>query len=197
MARSLMYADLLVPCEKKKALLADAAIVIGASWILAISAQISFYVPFSVVPVTAQTLAVLMIGTMLGSNRGSFAVLAYIAQGAMGLPFFAMSKAGAWVLFGPTGGYLLGFVAATMIVGRLAEKGWDRSVFKTAAAMTLGTLAIYTIGVFWLIVLTGSLQTALVAGLYPFIAAEIFKVIIAAIAFPAGWKLLNKAGLSK
>ena len=197
MARSLTYADLLVPCEKKKAIVVNAAVVIGASWLLAISAQLSFYVPFSVVPVTAQTFAVLMIAAMLGSGRGSLAVLTYIAQGAMGLPFFAMGKAGAWVLFGPTGGYLVGFVAAAMIVGRLAEMGWDRSVLKTAAAMTAGTLAIYAFGVFWLAVLTGSLQSALVAGLYPFIAAAVFKVIAAVAVLPAGWKLLNKAGLGK
>ena len=197
MAKSLTYADLIVPCEKKKAIVADVAIVIGASWLLALSAQVSFYVPFSVVPVTAQTFAVLMIAAMLGSKRGTFAVLTYIAQGAMGLPVFAMGKAGAWVLFGQTGGYLVGFIVAAMIVGRLAEKGWDRSAFKTAVAMTVGTLAIYTLGVFWLTVLTGSLQTALVAGFYPFIAAGVFKVITAAIALPAGWKLLNKAGLGK
>ena len=197
MARSLTYADLLVPCEKKKALVVNVAVVIGASWLLALSAQISFYVPFTIVPVTAQTFAVLMIAAMLGSNRAVSAVLTYIAQAAMGLPFFAMSKAGAWVLVGPTGGYLVGFVLAAMIVGRLADKGWDRSVWKTAAAMTLGTLAIYTLGVFWLTVLTSSLQTALLAGLYPFIAAEALKVISAAAILPAGWKLLNKAGLSK
>ncbi|HPS55640.1 MAG TPA: biotin transporter BioY [Sedimentisphaerales bacterium] len=197
MERNLTYADLLVPCEKKKALVVNAAVVIGASWLLALSAQVSFYVPFSVVPVTAQTFAVLMIAAMLGSGRGSFAVLTYIAQGAMGLPVFAMGKAGAWVLFGPTGGYLVGFAAAAMIVGRLAEMGWDRSVLKTAAAMTLGTLAIYTFGVFWLTVLTGSLQSALVAGLYPFIAACVFEVIAAVAVLPAGWKLLNKAGFGK
>jgi len=195
MAKSLTYADLLVPCEKKKALIADAAIVIGASWLLALSAQISFYVPFSVVPVTAQTFAVLMIAAMLGSGRGSFAVLTYIAQGAMGLPVFAMGKAGAWVLFGPTGGYLVGFVVAAMIVGRLAEKGWDRSVLKTAAAMTIGTLVIFTMGVFWLTALTGNLQSALVAGFYPFIAAGVFKIVTAAAILPAGWKLLKKAGI--
>ncbi len=195
MAMSSTYADLLVPCEKKKALVVNAAVVIGASWLLALSAQISFYVPFSIVPVTAQTFAVLMIAAMLGSKRGSFAVLTYIAQGAMGLPFFAMGKAGVWVLFGPTGGYLVGFVVAAMIVGRLAEMGWDRSVLKTAAAMTLGTLAIYTLGVFWLTVLTGSLQTALLVGFYPFIAAGVFKVITAAAVLPVGWKLLKKAGI--
>jgi len=195
MAMSLTYADLLVPREKKKAIVVNAAVVIGASWLLALSAQISFYVPFSIVPVTAQTFAVLMIAAMLGSKRGSFAVLTYIAQGAVGLPFFAMGKAGVWVLFAPTGGYLVGFVVAAMIVGRLAEKGWDRSVLRTAAAMTLGTLAIYTLGVFWLTVLTGSLQTALIVGLYPFIPAGVFKVITAAAVLPVGWKLLKKAGI--
>ncbi|HEY5505754.1 MAG TPA: biotin transporter BioY, partial [Sedimentisphaerales bacterium] len=93
-------------------------------------------------------------------------------------------------LIGPTGGYLVGFVAAAYVVGRLAEMGWDRRVITTIAAMLAGEIALYTFGVCWLAIMT-NIRTALVIGLYPFIVGDILKIALAATVLPAGWKLLN------
>jgi len=117
-------------------------------------------------------------------------VLTYLAQGAMGLPVFAAGAAGFAYLAGPTGGYLLGFVAAAYIVGLLAEKGWDRYVVSTVLAMVLGTIAIYLTGLAWLSVYVGT-DMVLQLGLYPFIAGAILKIAIASLVLPSGWKLLG------
>jgi biotin transport system substrate-specific component len=147
--------------------------------------------PFSPVPVTGQTLAVLLVGALLGSRRGSLAVLAYIAQGLAGLPVFAGGALGMARLLGPTGGYLVGFVAAAFLVGLLAERGWDRRVLTTAAAMMLGNLVIYAIGALWLAPFVGGPEQALATGVLPFIPGDLVKIAAAALLLPAGWKLLG------
>jgi biotin transporter BioY len=147
------------------------------------------YLPISPVPITGQTFAVLMLAALLGSRRGVMAIIAYLAEGALGLPVFA-GGIGPAVLIGPTGGYLVGFAAVAYVVGRLAEMGWDRRVSTTIAAMLAGEIVLYTFGVCWLAFMT-NIRTALSVGLYPFIAGDILKVIFAAAVLPAGWKLLN------
>jgi biotin transport system substrate-specific component len=131
-----------------------------------------------------------MLGALLGSKRGCLAVLAYVLEGAAGLPVFA-AGAGAAALLGPTGGYLFGFIPAAYITGRLAEKGWDRRVGTTVLAMIFGNLAIYTFGLFWLCCMIGFNTAVLTLGLYPFIIGDSIKIILAAILLPAGWKLLG------
>jgi len=182
------YADLLRPSVKRYALLYDAALVIGGSMLVALSAQIAVYVPFSPVPVTAQTLAVLLMGMLLGSRRGSLCLLAYLAEGAAGLPVFAGGKAGLPHLFGPTGGYLVGFVVAAYIAGRLAERGWDRRADTTLLAMALGNAAIYAVGLPRLAAFVG-IEKALPMGLYPFLIGDLVKLILAAVLLPVGWKV--------
>ena len=181
--------DIFRPDEEVSAILYDAIVVICGSLILGLSAQVKVYLPISPVPITGQTFAVLMLAALLGSRRGVLAMIAYLIEGASGLPVFA-GGIGIAVLIGPTGGYLVGFVAAAYVVGKLAEMGWDRRVSTTIVAMLAGEIVLYTFGVCWLAIMT-NIRTALVIGLYPFIVGDILKVILAAAVLPAGWKLLN------
>jgi biotin transport system substrate-specific component len=187
----MVYADILRPTVRRSALLYDAALVLAGSLLIALSAQVAIPLPFSPVPVTGQTMAVLLVGALLGSRRGSLAVLVYIAQGLAGLPVFAGGAAGPARLLGPTGGYLVGFVLAAYLVGLLAERGWDRRVGTTAAAMALGNVVIYAVGALWLAVFVGGLVPALTAGVLPFIPGDLVKIAAAALLLPAGWKLLG------
>jgi biotin transport system substrate-specific component len=182
-------ADVFRPNERTSAFLYDAIVVVGGSLLVAISAQIRFYLPFSPVPITGQTFGVLILGALLGSHRGSLAMLAYLVEGALGLPVFA-AGIGLPVIFGPTGGYLVGFVAAAYLVGRLAERGWDRRVATTVAAMIAGDAVLLVSGFVWLAILT-NIKTALIAGLLSFIPGDILKVALAATVLPMGWKLLG------
>ncbi len=190
----MVYADLLRPTMRRSALLYDAALVLGASLVIALSAQVAIQLPFSPVPITGQTMAVLLVGALLGSRRGALAVLAYIAEGLAGLPVFAGGAAGLARLFGPTGGYLVGFVAAAFLVGWLAERGWDRRFGTTLAAMTLGNLVIYGVGAVWLAVFVGGLSRAWSLGVLPFLPGDAIKIILAAVLLPGGWKLLGMRG---
>jgi biotin transport system substrate-specific component len=152
--------------------------------------------PFSPVPVTCQTLAVLMAGALLGRRRGVLCVLAYIAEGAGGLPVFSFGRGGMAVLAGPSGGYIIGFAASAYITGFLAEKGWDRRFWTTILAMLAGDTALYVFGLLWLSFLTGFNGAVLTMGLYPFIAGDILKILTAGMVLPSGWKLLRAAGFS-
>ena len=182
-------ADVFRPGDRTRGIMYDAIVVICGSLILCLSAQVKVYLPISPVPITGQTFAVLMLAALLGSRRGVLAVLAYLVEGILGLPVFAGGM-GPATLIGPTGGYLVGFVAVAYVVGKLAEMGWDRRVSTTIAAMLAGEIVLYTFGVCWLAVMT-NIRTALVICLYPFIVGDILKIALAAAVLPAGWKLLN------
>ena len=184
------YADVLRPSAKRYALTYDAVLVLGGSVAMALSAQLAIPLPFSPVPVTGQTFAVLLIGALLGSRRGGLCVLAYLAEGAAGLPVFAAGTGGLLHLTGPTGGYLAGFVVAALVTGFLAERGWDRRFWTTIAAMLLGNIAIYGYGLPWLAFFVGA-GKALPLGLKPFIAGDIYKLLLAAVLLPSGWKVLG------
>jgi len=134
------------PESRALARLYDLGLVLSASAFIAVSAHLTVRLPFSPVPVTGQTFAVLLTGALLGRQRGAAAVLAYLAEGLAGLPVFAGGMSGLAYLLGPTGGYLLGFVAAAYLTGALAERGWDRQPLTTALAMVLGNLALYAPG---------------------------------------------------
>ncbi|MGA2322559.1 MAG: biotin transporter BioY [Sedimentisphaerales bacterium] len=181
--------DVFRPDEKVSAVLYDAIVIICGSLILCLSAQVKVHLPISPVPITGQTFAVLMLAAMLGSRRGGLTVIAYLMEGVAGLPVFA-GGIGIAVLIGPTGGYLVGFVAVAYVVGKLAEMGWDRRVSTTILAMLAGEIVLYTFGVCWLAIMT-NIRAALVIGLYPFIVGDILKIALATAVLPAGWKLLN------
>jgi biotin transporter BioY len=184
------YADILRPSTKQKALAYDTALIVGGSLFIALCAQ--FTIRIGPVPITGQTLAVLLTGMLLGSRRGSLSVLAYLAEGIAGLPVFAPGgPMGIARLLGPTGGYLAGFVAAAYVTGLLAERGWDRKMATTLSAMLLGNTALYVLGLPWLCLFVG-LENALSSGLYPFIIGDLLKAVLAMTLLPAGWKLLNK-----
>ncbi len=185
------YAGILRPSTKQKALAYDAVLVIGGSLFIALCAQFTIHV--GPVPITGQTLGVLLTGVLLGSRRGSLSVLAYLAEGIAGLPVFAPGgPPGLARLLGPTGGYLLGFVAAAYVTGLLAEKGWDRKMTTTLLAMLIGNAAIYAFGLPWLGLFVG-VENALPLGLYPFAIGDILKAFLAAALLPTGWKLLKQA----
>jgi biotin transport system substrate-specific component len=197
MIARLTVADLVRPSQKGLARLYDAALIVGGSIVIALCAQIAIGYP---VPVTGQTFGVLMVAALLGSRRGTLCVLAYLAEGLVGLPVFAQGKAGPATLLGPTGGYLVGFILAAWLVGSLSERMWDRRVPTTMAAMVLGNFAIYACGLAWLLCLTGILAKPLAGGLlavglYPFIIGDALKIALAAVLLPSGWKLIRLFGL--
>lgn len=187
------YADVLRPCGRNSALAYDAACVTGGSLFVALSAQFAFPLPFSPVPVTGQTLAVLLAGVLLGSRLGSLCLLAYLMEGTAGMPVFSGGMAGLARLAGPTGGYLIGLVPAAFVTGLLAEKGWDRRFATTALAMLAGNAVIYFFGLSRLAAFAGS-GNVLALGLYPFIPGDIFKLFLAVALIPSGWKLLERLG---
>jgi biotin transport system substrate-specific component len=178
------------PSEKTWAGFYDIGLIFAGSFLIALSSKVRFLLPFSPVPITGQTFAVLMIGILLGSRRGSMAVLAYLIQGVAGMPVFTFGG-GLAVMFGPTGGYLIGFIPAAYFTGRLAEKGWDRRIGTTILAMISGNIMIYTFGLIWLACLMGFSAKVLTVGVYPFIIGDLLKIALAAALLPSGWKLLE------
>ncbi len=171
------YSDILMPERTLPIRVVNAAIILGASWGIALSAQISISLPFSPVPITGQTLVVLLAGIILGRTRGTAAIAAYLAQGAAGLPLFAGGKSGLTTLLGPTGGYLFGFLAAVYIVGMLSELRFKRSIFQAASTLILGNIIIYVFGLFWLVRFVGESQV-LQLGLYPFLIGDLLKIFL-------------------
>ena len=130
----------------KSGLLFDAAVVLVGSAFIALMAQVSVPLPFSPVPITGQTLAVLLVGALLGTARGAMTAALYLGWGIVGLPVFAGGTFGLARLAGPTGGYLVGFIAAAAVVGHLAQRGWDRRPRTCALALAIGNLVIYLFG---------------------------------------------------
>jgi biotin transport system substrate-specific component len=161
--------------------------------LLTLAAKIK--VPLQPVPITMQTLVVLVLGMAYGARLGAATVLLYLVEGAVGIPVFADTPEKgiglAYMLKG-TGGYLVGFVLAAGVVGYLAERGWDRSAFRTAAAMVIGNVVIYVLGVLWLGSIVGSLDKAIAWGLLPFLYGDALKLAIAVIAMPLAWRLATR-----
>ena len=189
-------ADVFRPGAPTAARTYDLALMVGGSLVVALSSQVEFHLPGTPVPITLQTLSVLLVGALLGARRGGLALLAYLAQGAAGLPVFSGGAGGFAHILVPTGGYLIGFVAAAVVVGALAERGWDRSPWSTAAAMALGNLAIYTFGVVRLAGFVGADQV-LPLGVIPFLPGDLVKIAIASALLPVGWRVIGErpAGL--
>lgn len=165
----------------------DLLLVVGGSLLLALFAQIAIPLPFTPVPLTGQTFAVLLVGAALGAKRGAASLGLYTLEGALGLPFFAGGKSG---LSGPTVGYLIGFIAAAYVIGLLAERGLDRSLRTSFIPFLLGTVIIYAFGATWLAIsLNMTPQAAFANGVLPFLIGDVIKLILAGVALPAAWKL--------
>jgi biotin transport system substrate-specific component len=167
----------------------EALLVLAGSGLIALSSWIAVPLPFSPVPVTGQTFAVLLVGSALGARRGAASALAYLAEGCSGLPVFAGGAAGPHVMAGPTGGYLAGFVLGAWLCGALAERGWDRRPIPTIASMALGNALILAPGLLWLARFVGW-SRVLALGLFPFLPGDLVKIALAAVVLPLGWKLL-------
>ncbi len=178
------------PAASSNRLLRAALLAILGSALVAVCAQVN--VPMVPVPMTLQTLAVLAIGGAYGSRLGATTLALYALEGVVGLPVFAQFKAGPAILMGPTGGYIVGFIAAAGLVGFLAERGFDRNVVKMFAAMLLGAAVLYIPGLAWLSTFVGGFARAVELGLIPFIAGDLVKAALAALAFPAAWHLLGR-----
>jgi biotin transport system substrate-specific component len=176
----------------KSGIVRELALLLAGSLLIALSAQLRFVLPFSPVPITGQTFAVLLVGALYGSKRGAATVLTYLGLGAMGLPVFAGGSLGIARLVGPTAGYLVGFLAAAFVVGLLSERGWDRKPWTTAVSMIVGNLIIYAAGVLWLSRFVGW-QAVLGAGVLPFLVGDALKIGLAMLLLPAGWTLIGRS----
>jgi biotin transport system substrate-specific component len=176
---------------RANALVRDIFLVTFGSLLVAVFAQIRIPLPFTPVPITGQTLAVLLVGAALGSKRGSASMLLYLTLGLAGMPVFAGGEAGLAYLSGATGGYLLGFIVAAYAVGRLAERGLERKFRTAILPFLIGQSIIYGLGVLWLGMYLGNLNDALVLGFYPFVIGDLMKMAFAAALLPATWKLVR------
>lgn len=188
--RSLTLADVALP---RAGVVRDAALVVGAGIATALAAQAALPLPWSPVPITGQTFAVLLSGAVLGARRAFLAQALYLAWGAIGLPVFAGGLGGAVVFAGPTGGYLAAFPFAAWVTGALAERGWDRGFVTMLAAMLLGSAVIFALGLAWLARFVPG-ETLLAQGLLPFVPGDLVKSSLAALAFPALWRRLARGG---
>jgi biotin transport system substrate-specific component len=194
--KGVTIADFLVPIrvgERVSPLLRDVVLTIAGAILIYLTARVWFAIPGNPVPYTLQNFGVLVVGGALGFRRGGIAALLYVALGVVGLPFFAEGKGGLSVIFGATGGYLIGFVLAAALVGRLAELGWDRRIGGAIGETLLGTIVIYLVGVPWLAVTTGmSLGEAITVGLLPFVVVDTVKLLAAAGVFPVAWWVVGR-----
>lgn len=182
-----VLADLLPEVALRNVLL-----VAGGILLLAASAQVSVPLPFSPVPVSGQTFAVLLLAASVGPLRAVTASGLYWVLGGLGLPFYAGAESGWQTGLGATGGYLVGFVLASLVVGELARRGGDRTPARMLATYALGSLVIYAVGLPWLAAVTGAgLAATLGMGLWPFLAGDAAKAVLAAALLPAAWRMLG------
>jgi biotin transport system substrate-specific component len=187
-------ADFLVPIrvgERLGTRVRHITLIVAGALFVILCARI--VIPTQPVPFTGQTFGVLLVGGALGFRRGLAALLLYLAIGAIGVPVYAEGRAGISVIQGQSGGYLIGFVVAATVVGRLAELGWDRRIGGALAMMAIGTAIIYAIGVPWLKVVLGlSWPDAVAGGMTKFLIWDAAKLAVAAGIFPAAWWLIGR-----
>jgi biotin transport system substrate-specific component len=182
----------------RTSILTDAALVAAGVLFVGLLAQISIPLGFTPVPITAQTFAVALIGTAYGANLGALTLFAYYIVGMIGAPLYSDGGSGWDHATGPTAGYLIGFIVAAWIMGKLAEQRWDRRLSSSIALMLTGQVAIYAFGLTWLgLDLNLSFDTTLEQGLYPFVPGMIVKLYLAAALCPAAWKLVERVRRGK
>jgi biotin transport system substrate-specific component len=192
--RGITLADFLIPirvAERMSTRVRHIVLIVAGALFVALTAQV--VIPTLPVPFTGQTFGVLVVGAALGFRRGAAALLLYLVLGAIGLSVFAEGRSGLSQILGATGGYLIGFVIAAAIVGRLAELGWDRHIGGSLAAMAIGTAVIYAIGVPWLKFATGiTWEAAVAGGMTKFLLWDAAKLAVAAGLFPVAWWLIGR-----
>jgi biotin transport system substrate-specific component len=203
--RGITIGDFLVPVQVGERISVRArhiGLIVAGALFIALTAQFSIRLADNPVPITGQTLGVLLVGGALGSRRGVLATLLYLAVAVIGVPWFAEGKGGiatiaafqeGRLVLGATGGYLVGFVVASAVVGRLAELGWDRRLIGAVAAMAIGNLVIYLIGVPWLALSVGyPVGEAIAKGVVPFLLGDLLKLAIAGGLFPLAWWIVGR-----
>ena len=174
----------------------DAALVTAGALLTAGAAQLA--VPLWPVPITGQTLAVLVVGSTLGATRGALSMVLYAVLGLVGLPVFSDGASGVSVIAGPTGGYIVGFIFAAALTGWLAQRKWDRKILRGVLAFAAGTVVTFAFGLPWLsFALQANLQQTLEWGLYPFIVGGIVKALLAAGILRGAWALVSWADTRK
>ena len=173
--------------------IAQIALVVGGAAFVGIAAQIAIPLPFTPVPLTLQTFAVLLVGASLGSLRGALSMVVYLLAGMVGVPWFAEGSSG---FSSASFGYILGFIVAAFIVGRLAERGASTTALRSAGLMVIGNIAIYAVGVTWLkFAIDVDWATAMSLGVVPFLIGDAVKIALAAGLLPLAWKGLEKMQL--
>ncbi|CAO1652228.1 biotin transporter BioY [Salinibacterium sp. NSLL150] len=174
-----------------RSLATDITLVAAGAALTAVMAQV--VVPLYPVPITGQTLAVLLVGASLGATRGAISMTLYALLGLVGLPVFSEASSGVSVLAGTTGGYIIGFIFAAGFTGWLAQRDWDKKFLGAALSFLGGTVVTFAFGLTWLAIVTGgTLEQVLAWGLYPFIIGGLIKAGIAAAVIPTTWKIATK-----
>jgi biotin transport system substrate-specific component len=171
------------------------AILLGAGVLLvALSAQVTFHLPGTPVPISGQTFAVLLVGSAYGATRGVTTIALYLAVGIVGLPVFSSGTSGWEQVSGATGGYLVGMLIAAGIAGLLAQRGLDRKISSAVASMLTGNVVIYVFGLAWLYheLPNATFTSTLEAGLYPFVVGDLVKVYLAGALLPGAWSLVRR-----
>jgi biotin transport system substrate-specific component len=172
----------------------DAVLVIGFAAFTGLAAQVAVKLPFTPVPITGQTFAVLLGGAALGWRRGLAGMLLYLLVGLTPwVPWFAEGKGGTDIVQAPSFGYIVGFLVAAALVGWLAERGWDRTPPRTVVTMVAGNLVIYAFGLpFLMATLDVGLAKRLELGVTPFLAGDALKILLAAGLLPGAWGLVGR-----
>jgi biotin transport system substrate-specific component len=171
----------------------DAVVVGAGAALISLAAQVSIPLPFTPVPITGQTFAVLLVGASLGTARGGSSALLYVLLGIAGAPVYAHGASGWAVITGASGGYLVSYPFASALTGFLAERRWDRRFSAAIGAMLTGNVLIYLFGLPWLaVVLHAGLEKTLEYGLYPFVPGDVFKLYLAAALLPGAWRIVER-----
>ena len=177
-----------------ESLLTDIALVVGAACFVGLLAQVNIHLSWTPVPITGQTLGVLLAGSALGWKRGSIAMAFYFLAGMIGMPWYSNHTHGWSVATGATMGYLIGFILAAGVCGWIAAQGNDRKILSAMGSMIVGNVIIYALGVTWLAhSIHVSISKAVQLGLTPFLLGDAIKIILAALILPAAWHLVGKA----
>ena len=194
--RGLTIADFLLPIrvgERMGSRLRHLALIALGTLVIVACTRISIPLPFTPIPITGQTFGVLLVSGALGLRRGILSIGLYVLIGLIGLPVFSQGTSGLAVIASARGGYIVSFLVAGAIVGKLAELGWDRRIVGAVGAMAIGNVVIYLIGVPWLmVVLNVDLPNGIAKGLTPFLLGDAIKLILAAVAFPAAWWVVGR-----
>jgi biotin transport system substrate-specific component len=173
--------------------LADTMLVLAGAGLVSAAAQVSIPLPFTPVPITGQTFAVVLVGASLGTLRGTASLALYLLAGMAGAPIYADHAHGLGVVSSASGGYLVGFVLAALVTGLLAERRWDRQFSSAVGAMLTGNVVIYLVGLPWLAADLGTnLDKTLQFGLYPFVPGDILKLYLAGALLPTAWRVVGR-----